>query len=263
MSIRTRLLRWARAGTVPGRLLRLPLRLVPKRAILPILSGPARGCRWTAGSTTHGAWLGTYEAEKQGAIVRHLAAGAVFYDIGANVGVYTLLASKLVGDNGQVVAFEPLPENLAFLRRHIELNRCANVRVVEAALSDRSGSGMLATEGHRSMGRLTTGGSVAVAVLALDAAVARLGLPLPGVLKMDIEGGEAAALRGAGRTVDSSRPTIFLSTHGRTVREECLAWLRGRAYVVAPLPGDETGEEWIARPPKEAELGAGCRGGRG
>jgi FkbM family methyltransferase len=243
-----KLLRWAPADTLQGGLLRLPLRLVPAPAILPILSGPARGFRWIAGSTTHGAWLGTYEAEKQAAIAQCLRPGGVLYDVGANVGVYTLLASRLVGGSGHVVAFEPLPANLTFLRRHIQLNRCGNVRVVEAALSDRCGTGTFATRGHRSMGRLTTDGGAAVSVLALDEAVRRLALPLPSVIKMDIEGGEAAALRGAADTLERSRPVIFLSTHGRAVREQCLDWLGSRGYDVSALPGDDTGEEWVAQP---------------
>jgi FkbM family methyltransferase len=248
MNAAARLLRWARADTIQGRLLRLPLRLVPGRAILPILFGPARGSRWIAGSTTHGAWLGTYEAEKQAAIARRLRRGSALYDVGANVGVYTLLASKRVGDAGHVVAFEPLPENLAFLRRHLQLNRCGNVRVVEAALSDQCGTGTFAAGGHRSMGRLTTDGTVAVSVVTLDEVVARLGLPLPSVIKMDIEGGEVAALRGAEAMVGRSRPIIFLSTHGRTVRQQCLEWLGSRGYDTSALPGDDSGEEWVAQP---------------
>ena len=47
-----------------GRTLRLPLRLVPKSAVVPILQGPLRGKRWIAGSSTHGCWLGTYELAK-------------------------------------------------------------------------------------------------------------------------------------------------------------------------------------------------------
>ena len=66
-----------------------------------------------------------------------LRPGNVFCDIGANVGYYSLLASHAVGPSGKVVAIEPAPTTLAALRRNIALSAAANIRVVEAAVSDR------------------------------------------------------------------------------------------------------------------------------
>jgi SAM-dependent methyltransferase len=106
-----------------GRLLRLPLRLIPRRAVLPILQGPLRGKKWIVGSGNHGYWLGSYEIGKRALFVRSIPVGAVVYDLGANVGYYTLLAAMLAGAEGKVFAFEPLPRNLEYLRRHLVLNR--------------------------------------------------------------------------------------------------------------------------------------------
>ena len=72
--------------TALGKLVRLPLRLVPRTAVVPVLSGPLRGARWIVGAATHGSWLGTYEAAKQLLIERALKPGSVFYDVGANAG---------------------------------------------------------------------------------------------------------------------------------------------------------------------------------
>jgi hypothetical protein len=80
-----------------GRALRLPLRLIPKQAEVRILQGPLRGKRWIAGSSNHGCWLGSYEAAKQRKIIEFLRPGMVCWDVGVNVGFYTLLFAELVG----------------------------------------------------------------------------------------------------------------------------------------------------------------------
>ncbi len=105
--------------TVVGKLLRLPLRLLPDGMAVPVLQGPLKGKRWLVGSSTHGCWLGSYEYEKQRLFAKKIKAGAVVFDIGANVGFYTLLTAMLVRPEGRVVAFEPVPRNIDFLRKHI------------------------------------------------------------------------------------------------------------------------------------------------
>src|SRR5579871_1243331 len=108
--------------SVVGRALRAPFRLIPRSAAVPILQGPLRGKRWVVGSATHGCWLGSYEQDKQQCFAGAVSVGSVVYDIGANVGFYSLLASVLVGVSGAVYSFEPVPRNCHFLRRHVDLN---------------------------------------------------------------------------------------------------------------------------------------------
>src|ERR1700719_2260133 len=105
----------------PGRLIRLPLTVMPQSAIVPVLQGRLRGTRWLAGSSNHGCWLGSYELKKQREIEQAVKPGMVCYDIGAHVGFYTLLFAKLVGPSGRVFAFEPLPKNCAVIKRHLLL----------------------------------------------------------------------------------------------------------------------------------------------
>src|SRR5438128_664952 len=97
-----------------GKALRLPLRLIPSQARMRVLQGGLKGKTWIAGSCTHGCWLGTYEFEKQILFQQVVTEGSVLYDLGANVGFYTLLASSLVGSRGHVYAFEPVPNNLRY-----------------------------------------------------------------------------------------------------------------------------------------------------
>lgn len=68
-----------------------------------------------------------------------LEPGSTFWDIGANIGFYTLLASRRVGAQGRVVAFEPTPATVARLRQHVTQNDCANVTVLPCALGHAPG----------------------------------------------------------------------------------------------------------------------------
>jgi FkbM family methyltransferase len=228
-----------------GCVLRLPLRLLPKRLVVPILQGPNRGLRWIVGSGTHGCWLGSYEPVKQQRIAEALQPGDVFYDVGANVGFYTLLASRVVGPSGLVVAFEPLPRNLVFLRRHVQLNRCGNVKVVEAAVSRLTGTKRFDPGTDPSSGRLSDEGAIEVRTVALDDLVTDdKQLPPPSVIKMDIEGGEVLALQGAMRVLAEYRPTIFLSSHGHDIHIECVQRLNDLGYEVEGLDGGSVDETW-------------------
>ena len=85
-----------------GRLIRLPLRLIPSEAVVPIVSGPMCGMKWIAGSMPHGAWLGTLERRKLSDFGKRLHMGMMVWDIGANVGLYSLLSARLVGSSGRV-----------------------------------------------------------------------------------------------------------------------------------------------------------------
>lgn len=115
--------------TLIGKGLRLPLKLIPKRMVIPIMQGPLRGKLWVVGSSSHGCWLGSYELQKQQIFIKTVRPRYVVYDIGAHVGFYTLLSSVLVGSQGKVLAFEPVPRNLQYLRRHVHMNCCPNVSV--------------------------------------------------------------------------------------------------------------------------------------
>src|SRR4051794_24641093 len=100
------------AQTRVGSLVSLPLRLIPPKAIVCVLWGPCKGCRWGTGAGVDGYWLGNFEPSTVDFAVRALRSGDVFLDVGANVGYFTLAAARAVGPAGRVVAFEPLPRNV-------------------------------------------------------------------------------------------------------------------------------------------------------
>lgn len=196
-----------------------------------ILSGPLRGWKWIVGSSTHGCWLGTYERETQRMFERHVREGDVVYDIGANVGFFTLLAAKLVGGRGAVYSFEPLPRNLEYLRKHISLND-ASAHVLDVALSSSAGTARFAVASSASMGRLDAAGDIEVRCETIDQLVRSGRIAPPRFLKIDVEGAEHDVLTGGAESLAQHRPLILLSTHGYRVHEECCAFLRAASYAI-------------------------------
>jgi FkbM family methyltransferase len=224
-----------------GRVLRWPLRLLPGNLRMPIWQGRLRGKKWIVGSSDHGCWLGSYEFEKQRVIAGLVRPGAVFLDVGAHVGFYTLLASVLTGDGGRVFAFEPLPRNLEDLRRHLDMNGVRNVTVFRAAVSDHPGEALFHEGPSSSSGRLDENGAFVVDLVSLDDLLLRGAIPLPDFVKIDVEGAKWSVLEGARRLLTLGRPTIFLATHGSGVRARCLDLLQSLGYGCRPLTGTPGG----------------------
>ncbi len=231
-----------------GRIIRLPLKLIPAGLQLPILQGNLRGRRWIAGSSYHACWVGSYEYEKRIAFEKLVAGGSIVFDIGAHVGFYTLLASILVGPEGRVFAFEPLPDNLFYLYEHLRINRITNAAVIEAAVSDAPGATGFATGKTSMMGRISPQGQYRVKTVTIDGLVSNREVPPPDFIKIDVEGGELPVLAGAKRTLAESYPVIFLSTHGPATHRECCNFLREIGYALRPVTGEiiEETDEIIA-----------------
>jgi FkbM family methyltransferase len=219
-----------------GRFARLPLSFLPPELVVPVLCGPLRGSKWILGSSLNSCWLGSYEYEKQKRITNELKRGTVFYDIGANVGFYSLLAARLV-PSGKIYAFEPLPSNLCYLRRHLELNQTSNVEVFDLAISDQVGTAFFEEAACRLMGRLAREGTLGVHTATLDSLVLQERIAPPSVVKMDIEGAELLVLRGASDCIQRYRPVIFLATHGGEVHQACCGLLESWGYECELLGG--------------------------
>ena len=232
-----------------GRLLRAPLRLIPRTAVFPIIQGPVHGTKWIVGSGNHGYWLGWYESDKVRKFAAAISGTRVVYDVGANVGYYSVLASKALGRTGHVIAFEPDPQNIAFLRRHLEMNGIENVQVVEAAVSDHCGEAMFQQEPSRYMGGLSQSGTLPVRTLSVDELIRSDAFPSPDVIKIDVEGAEQQVLSGAEQTLRSRHPFVFVATHTTALHSECCQFLNSLGYKLEAIDGSslECSSEIIAR----------------
>jgi FkbM family methyltransferase len=228
------------------RVARRVLGLLPAGTVVPVLAGPLRGRRWIVGSAPHGAWLGTLERPLLEHFVGLLAPQSIVWDIGANVGLYSLAAAAHCQ---RIVAFEPLPRNVALLRRHLALNRITNVDIVAAAVGAVSGVTYLSEGDSPSEARVTTGGGLPVTAITLDDWRESHGAPLADVVKIDVEGAEFEVL-GGGRRSLAHRPIIQLAVHGDAVAERCLEWLQRQGYRVTAAEGGppKGAAEWICRP---------------
>lgn len=173
--------------------------------------------------------------------VRHyLRPGDRFLDVGANIGVYTLLAASRVGAQGRVDAFEPSPRALSRLAENLALNRFAErVRVHAAAVSDSAGT-VRFTIDKDSMNHIARAkeaeATVPVPAVCLDEAVAGTRYAMG---KLDAEGAELRILQGAERMVRAGIPPVWLIEIARSLHEfgasekELVMWLRQRGYRLA------------------------------
>ncbi len=218
-----------------GRLMRFPLRLVPARAVMPVLQGRLRGKRWIAGSSDHGCWLGSYEYATRRVFEETITPGSIVYDVGAHVGYYTLLASELVGEDGHVYAFEPHPKNIIYLHQHLAMNAIKNTTVFEGAVADRSGEAQFKFGPSRSMGKISDQGETRVKLFSLDELIAEGKIEPPKFIKIDVEGAELEVLHGASNCLRTHHPMLFLETHSDKIHQESLRELRHLGYRVKPI----------------------------
>lgn len=145
---------------------------------------------------------GRYEPELTALFLRSVRESMRVVDVGANIGYYTILASRLVGPTGHVVAFEPDRDAATTLRSNIEHNRCTNIDIVELAAAAEEGHAHLCVP-QPEHGYLVHGGGKEsdhdVTTTTLDRYFSNLDWPAVDIVKMDIEGGEESALAGMTR----------------------------------------------------------------
>jgi FkbM family methyltransferase len=170
---------------------------------------------------------------------RFLRPGDVVVDIGANIGLATLVAAKIVGPRGRVVAVEPHPQTFEYLRDNVQLNGLADVvRLYCAALGEREGQRRIVEfPGDDSQNHLDGGdqSGIRVAVVPLDGLLMLEGPTA--LLKLDVEGYEKLVLDGANRTLATTGCVYFeawepqFARYGYTGRE-LLDGLRARGFRV-------------------------------
>lgn len=157
------------------------------------------------------------EAREADLITRVLEPGEVFWDVGANVGYFTLLAAACLKNTGQVAAFEPGSEAFARLAENISLNPFTNIVPCRLAAADREGEAVLYARPGLADGRANIfrpgEGQVPgerVPTVTLDRWRQDQGCPGPHFVKLDVEGAELAALKGAARTLASFAPLLLV-----------------------------------------------------
>jgi FkbM family methyltransferase len=190
--------------------------------------------------------------------------------VGANAGVYALSAAKLVSPGGCVIAFEPSPRERSRLEAHLRLNGVANVTVEPAAIGDVDADvDLFVVEGVQTgcnslrpphAGRTST---IQVPMWRLDGYLARHGVGRVDFVKMDVEGGERDALRGAEQLFRRDRPVLLCEVEATRIRPwgyepreifELVAEWNYRWFAIArsgelvPAGADPPPGNYVARP---------------
>jgi FkbM family methyltransferase len=197
-------------------------------------------------------------------------AGRVLADVGANIGVTSLVIGAAAPYHADLLCFEPDERSLPLLRHNLVTNDLASARVMDCALAERDGVARLRcgarnaatsalAEAHS---RTQTAGATfkQVPVRRLDTVLAELGIERLDFLKLDVEGGETPVILGASETIARHRPIIFtefntwtqMTAGARNPMEVLEEWHAAFRHMVAFGPGgrplpirDHDGLLWV------------------
>jgi FkbM family methyltransferase len=206
-----------------------------------IQSGPAKDLWLELNPRTgDGYFRGCAEENVQKLLAGRLRPGMVFYDLGANIGLFSLLAARVVGPEGRVFSFEPDAGVVARLRHNVAKNNFANITVVEAGVWSSSAEVSFVSADPNSPDR-GTGRFVSVAAqdavslkcVALDDFV--VDHAAPDAIKCDVEGAEVEVLRGAEKLIRSHRPWILGEMHSETNAQAWRDSLARLGYTLEPV----------------------------
>src|SRR5947207_2971420 len=158
--------------------------------------------------------------------------GDVVFDIGAGIGSETLLFSRLVGNTGRVVSVEAHPRTFERLVDLCAANRLRNVTTLQLAVTDFDGTIVVSDLGHHLQNTVLgqNGGGIEVPACRIETIAADLGISRIDLLKMNIEGAEAAAIRGVGPLLASTRH-VCISCHDFLADDGGPAALRTKEFV--------------------------------
>ena len=163
-------------------------------------------------------FVGGYEESELQLLRNFVNEGNVFIDAGANIGLYSLHASKWVGSGGRVISFEPLSANFSSLTDHISMNKLSNVRPEKLALGNKNDLVTIAYDPtEKNLGMASTnhsdkGVKEKIKMITLDSYLHDHAADLKRVdfIKIDIEGHEYAALTGMHSTLTTFRPALLI-----------------------------------------------------
>jgi FkbM family methyltransferase len=215
-------------------------KLVPRDSLIwvQIQYGPSEGL-WIRVNprTGQNVQKGIGELQVQKALVDHLRPGMTFYDVGANIGFFSLMAARLVGPEGHVVSFEADPEIAGRLRENLVRNQFTNAHVEQNAVWSEPATVAFErvdpnTSPDRGLGHVSMDGSapgtITVEAISLDQYAASH--PPPDFLKCDVEGAEVAVFQGAAQLFSGKRPILLVEMHSSENQRVLLHKFAGHGY---------------------------------
>jgi FkbM family methyltransferase len=170
-------------------------------------------------------YIKNFSGEKQflNEILMRMNKQNIFWDVGANIGFYSIIASKEMNYINKIFAFEPEPKTFNILRKNIELNKVNNINALPVALGDISGEKLLYPSDSPNFGAhsfvqrtdfKTKKKGVRIKINTADKIIDELKIETPEVIKIDVEGAEILVLRGMKNIFKSEKlKTIFCEIH--------------------------------------------------
>lgn len=210
---------------------KLLLNFIPTGLPILILFGPLRFKWWTVGSAAganKGLSVIINRAEKKQLelITQYSRDITSVFDIGANVGLFTLAVSCQAQ---KVYAFEPYPRNIFYLFKNLSLNKISNVNIVPCAVGKTTHIGFFQPGTNNATGKLSKFGIQPTSVIALDDFCESLQIK-PDLIKVDIEGAEYDFLLGAKKSL-ANNPPLFISFHSQDLQIKCFKLLKRCGYT--------------------------------
>jgi FkbM family methyltransferase len=242
--------------------LRHAVRLYAKNKVgVPVLSGPLRGCEIlkSHGLRQLSMLFGKYEKQFSRCYYKYVKNATVIYDIGANIGYFSLLGA--MNKSVRVIAFEPIPSIAEEFEHLMLLNNVSDrVKLSKYALSDKPGEVLMVTPGSAATGLMETvlrgqqvnrSDGLLVPMTTLDQFVFENNQPPPDLIKLDVEGAEILVLKGGSRVISTFKPIILAEIHGAEPAEGVWDYIFEKDYNLRIITGNdeqvmESKEQWMS-----------------
>lgn len=222
----------------------------PKLHRIPF--GPLKGRRiFTRFGISPRMFFGVDEPWVAQLIQEYVRQGDVVYDIGAHIGYTCLLFARKLNGSGSVLAFEVLPSTADHLRKTVEANEFSNIAIYNVGLSATDGAldlpvgATLMTSIYSA--RVKGLKFESCKLVSLDGYVLRQGLPLPSLIKIDIEGAEVDCLVGGKELIREFLPRMIVEFHNLELLKQGVSLLDPLGYRMYLRAGDMVNQKMLAR----------------
>ena len=181
-----------------------------------------------------------YEESEAKIMEEKIKVGSIVVDVGANIGLHTLNMARIVGNTGQVFAFEPDPSNFKILRKNVKINNYQNIILEEKAVGDKHGRVTLYQSDHPGNHRLfpqtkQAKGEVEVELTSLDKYFIDSNLAEKiNFIKIDVEGLEFSVLNGMKNILKNNKKIkMIFEFMPKNIMEACFAPIELLNYLTS------------------------------
>ena len=203
--------------------------------VFTVFNGTLKGVKLRLTNELKGTFLfKNYEYEKQLVFTLLIQPQDVFFDVGANIGLHSYYVQKNIKDVN-IIAFEPLQNNVTYIKETIANNKFTNIKVENTALGNQLGTIYFDVQHNNSVGNITTTNTgIEVNITTLDKYTNDNNI-YPNVLKIDVEGAEGDVLNGGKYFIEKIQPILIIELHSPAQDLLVAQFLTDRGYQIYRL----------------------------